>query len=135
MDPMTTPRVTTQLMFEGKAEEAMNFYASVFSDARIVRIQRYKAGEAGPEGSVMHAHFDLRGHALTFIDSPAKHAFTFTPSISFFIECESAEEQQRAFEMLSEGGQVYMPLDNYGFSTRFGWCGDRYGVTWQLNLR
>jgi predicted 3-demethylubiquinone-9 3-methyltransferase (glyoxalase superfamily) len=68
------------------------------------------------------------------IDSPVKHAFTFTPSISLFVDCESEAEIDDLFSKLSAGGQVLMPLDNYGFSTRFGWVKDRFGPSWQLNL-
>ena len=68
------------------------------------------------------------------IDSHVKHSFTFTPSISIFVECADEIEQQRAFTQLAEGGSVLMPLDNYGFSARFGWVNDRFGVSWQLNL-
>lgn len=68
------------------------------------------------------------------IDSPVKHGFTFTPSISLFVECESAAELDGAFQQLAAGGQVLMPLDDYGFSARFGWATDRFGVSWQLNL-
>ena len=132
---MTTPRVATLLMFQqNNAEEAMNFYASVFAGARIVAIERYGADAAEREGSVKRADFDLRGHALVFIDSPPVHAFTFTPSISIYVDCTGEEELERAFATLSAGGQVFMPLDDYGFSARFGWVADRYGVSWQLNL-
>jgi predicted 3-demethylubiquinone-9 3-methyltransferase (glyoxalase superfamily) len=63
-----------------------------------------------------------------------KHAFTFTPSISVFVECESEAELEAVFSRLAAGGSVLMPLDNYGFSTRFGWVKDRFGVSWQMNL-
>lgn len=63
-----------------------------------------------------------------------KHDFSFTPSSSTFVEFGSAAELEQAFQTLSEGGQVLMPLDNYGFSRRFGWVNDRFGVSWQLNL-
>ena len=68
------------------------------------------------------------------IDSPAKHAFTFTPSHSFFVECESDAEIERLAAALGAEGKVLMPLDNYGFSRRFSWVSDRFGVSWQLNL-
>ena len=63
-----------------------------------------------------------------------KHDFTFTPAMSLFVDCDNTEELERAFAALSEGGKVFMPLDDYGFSKRFGWCSDRFGVSWQLNL-
>jgi predicted 3-demethylubiquinone-9 3-methyltransferase (glyoxalase superfamily) len=133
-EPTSAATVSTFLMFEGKAQEAMSLYTSVFPGARIERIERYGPGEAGPEGTVKVAHLDLNGHRLMFSDSPVKHAFTFSPSISLFVDFASAAELDAAFAKLAEGGKVYMPLDNYGFSQRFGWCGDRFGVTWQLNL-
>ena len=68
------------------------------------------------------------------IDSPAKHAFTFTPSFSFFVDLETNEELERIAAILGKDGAVMMPLDNYGFSQRFTWLSDRYGVSWQLNL-
>jgi len=64
-----------------------------------------------------------------------KHGFTFTPSISIFVDCENTTELEEAFKQLSEGGEVLMPLDNYGFSTKFGWVNDRFKVSWQLNLQ
>lgn len=60
--------------------------------------------------------------------------FTFTPSMSIFVDCENEAESNQAFQQLSEGGKVLMPLDNYGFSKKFGWVSDRFGVSWQLNL-
>lgn len=76
----------------------------------------------------------LRGYSLICIDSPVKHDFGFTPSISLFVDCEDESELDEAFRQLSAGGEVFMPLDNYGFSAKFGWVGDRFGVSWQLNL-
>jgi predicted 3-demethylubiquinone-9 3-methyltransferase (glyoxalase superfamily) len=127
--------VSTHLMFqEGNAQDAMALYASVFPGFRIDHIEKYASGEYGAAGSVKRADAELYGHRLIVIDSPVKHAFTFTPSVSLFVDFASAEELDRAFARLSEGGKVYMPLDNYGFSRRFGWCSDRFGVSWQLNL-
>ncbi len=111
--------VATQLMFEGRAEEAMRLYVSLFPGSEITRIQKYGPGEPGKEGSVMRAEFTLAGHRLACIDSPIKHAFTFTPSVSLFVDCGSAEEFDRAFAELSAGGALLMPPGNYGFSTQF----------------
>ena len=80
------------------------------------------------------AEFTLAGHNLACIDSPVKHAFTFTPSMSLFIDCRDEAELEKAFQELSAGGKVLMPLGNYGFSKRFGWVADRFGVSSQLNL-
>jgi predicted 3-demethylubiquinone-9 3-methyltransferase (glyoxalase superfamily) len=127
-------KITTFLMFEGKAEEAMTFYLSLFDDAKVVDITRYGPGEPGAEGTVQHATFTLAGQEYMCIDSSVAHAFGFTPAISLYVQCDSADELERLFAALSEQGQVLMGLDSYGFSTRFGWVSDRFGVSWQLNL-
>ncbi len=126
--------VITHLMFEGTAEEAMSFYVSLFRASKIEQIEKYGPGEMGAEGTVRLAKFSLAGREFLCIDSPVKHAFTFTPAISLFVECESEAELDSAFSRLSEGGAVLMPVGNYGFSARFGWLTDRFGVSWQLNL-
>ena len=127
-------KITTFLMFDGKAEEAMNYYVSVFDQAEIVSMQRYGPNEPGAEGTIAHAIFSLYGQVFMCIDSNVKHAFTFTPSISLYVACATEEEIDRLFEKLSQGGQVFMPLAAYPFSDKFAWVADKYGVSWQLNL-
>lgn len=122
------------LMFEGKAEEAMRFYISLFADGKIVDIERYGPGQPGAEGSVKVATFSVAGQTVMCIDSPVKHGFTFTPAFSLFVDCESEDELRRRAGALMEGGTALMPLGNYGFSRLFTWLNDRYGVSWQLNL-
>lgn len=131
---MNPQKITTFLMFEGQAEEAMNFYTSIFDQAEIVSITRYGANGPGKEGSVMHATFSIFGQEFMCIDSNIQHGFTFTPSISLYVKCESEEEIDRYFAKLSDGGKVLMPLAKYPFSEKFGWVGDKFGVTWQLTL-
>ena len=127
-------RAATHLMFAGDASAAMELYASVFPEFRVEHLERYGPGEDASEGLVKRADASLGGHALVVIDSPVQHAFTFTPAMSLFVNCETQEELNVAFALLSAGGQVYMPPDNYGFSLWFGWCSDRFGVSWQLNV-
>jgi predicted 3-demethylubiquinone-9 3-methyltransferase (glyoxalase superfamily) len=122
------------LMFEGQAEEAMRFYVSLFHGAKVLEIARYGKGAPGAEGSVSRAMFSIGGQNIICTDSYVKHGFTFTPAISLFVQCTSIERMKLLVERLSEGGKVYMPLDNYGFSKLFAWVGDKFGVTWQLNL-
>lgn len=128
------PKLRTFLMYAGQAEEAMNFYVTVFKDAEITNIQRYGPDEAGAEGSVMLASFTLFGQELLCIDSNVEHEFTFTPAISFFIDCDSEAEIEELYSQLSAEGQVLMPLESYPFSLKFAWVADRFGVSWQLNL-
>ena len=129
-------KVTPFLMFQGgKAEEAMNFYTSLIKDSEITNITRYGANEpGGDEGTVMQATFTLKGQEFMCIDSNIEHQFTFTPSFSIFVDCDTEEELTNLYEKLLEGGQALMPLDNYGFSRKFGWVNDRFGVSWQINL-
>jgi predicted 3-demethylubiquinone-9 3-methyltransferase (glyoxalase superfamily) len=121
-------------MFTGDATAALELYAAVFAEFRVERIERYGAGEAGAAGSVRRADIVFGEHRLVVIDSPVKHDFTFTPSMSLFVDFDSAESLDSAFAQLAQGGRVFMPIADYGFSQRFGWCGDRFGVSWQLNL-
>ena len=122
------------LMFEGTAEAAANLYVSLFRDSSIQKIERYGPGENGAEGSVKQCQFMVAGLPLRCFDSPIKHAFTFTPSVSLFVDSESEAELDAAFGKLSANGTVMMPPDNYGFSSKFAWVSDRFGVSWQLNL-
>lgn len=129
-------KITTFLMFQdGNAEEAMNFYISLFDNSEIVNITRYGANEDGKEGTVMHAIFSLNGQEYMCIDSNVKHSFTFTPAISLYVKCDTEEEIDKVFEKLSEGGKILMPLGSYPFSEKFGWLNDKYGVSWQLDFK
>ncbi|EPD50334.1 VOC family protein [Paenisporosarcina sp. FSL H8-0542] len=127
-------KIHSFLMFEGAAEEAINTYTSLFDQSEIININRYEANQGGKEGSVMHAIFSIKGQEFMASDSYVQHAFTFTPSISLFVTCDSEEEIDQAFEKLSQGGEVLMPLGAYPFSPKFGWINDRFGVSWQLSL-
>jgi predicted 3-demethylubiquinone-9 3-methyltransferase (glyoxalase superfamily) len=122
------------LMFQGSAEEAMNLYVSLFPGGQVLEVVRYGPEGPGVPGSVMKASFSVGGQTILCTDSWVKHAFTFTPASSLFVDCESEEEIGRLASELAEGGAVLMPLGEYGFSRRFAWVNDRYGVSWQLNL-
>ncbi|AKV00879.1 PhnB protein [Labilithrix luteola] len=121
-------------MFDGAAEAAMNFYVSLFEGAVVKGVERWAAGEPGNEGAFKRGFFSIAGHELVAFDSPAKHAFTFTPSVSLFVQCSSEAELDAVYAKLAEGGQALMPLGSYGFSKKFGWLNDRFGVSWQLNF-
>ncbi len=127
-------QVTPFLMFTGDAERAIELYTSLFDDAQVLTLDRWGAEGEGAEGTVQRATFSLAGQVFRCFDSPPVHAFTFTPSFSIFVDVSSAEELDRLFAGLADGGGVLMPVDDYGFSRRFGWVNDRFGVSWQLNL-
>jgi len=127
-------RVAPFLMFEGKAEEAMNFYVNLIPNSRVVEITRYGTEGPGAEGTVKVATFEIHGLRIMCSDSPVEHAFSFTPSTSLFVTCSDEAEILKLSQSLGEGGELLMPLDNYGFSRKFAWLNDRFGVSWQLNL-
>lgn len=128
-------KVTPFLMFQdGNAEEAMNYYTSLIEDSNITNITRYGANESGDEGTVMHATFSLKGQEFMCIDSNVKHEFSFTPSFSIYVTCDTEAELDDLYQKLIIDGQTLMPLGDYGFSKKFGWLNDQFGISWQLNL-
>ena len=130
-----TQGLRTFLTFQGGAAgAALALYRDVFDDFELLEIDHYGQVDIGPEGTIKVAKFRLANSEFSCADSPVDHAWGFTPAVSLWIDCDDVKELERLFERLSDGGQVFMPLDDYGFSTRFGWVGDRHGVTWQLNV-
>ena len=120
------------LWFDGNAIEAMNFYTSIFQNSKIMNIMYY--GEAGPEteGKVMSATFKLARQQFTALNGGPE--FTFTPAISFFVNCETIEEIDALWDNLLYDGTVLIELGKYPISEKFGWIQDKLGVSWQLNL-
>jgi predicted 3-demethylubiquinone-9 3-methyltransferase (glyoxalase superfamily) len=127
-------QIVTFLMFTGNAGEAIHFYTSLFPNSGIISMERYGPEGPGEEGTVIHARFYLNGQEFMAIDSAGEHGFSFTPSISLYVNCGSEEEITRLYEKLSDNGGVLMPLDKYPFGEKFGWVTDRFGISWQLNL-
>ncbi len=121
-------------MFQGQAEEALDLYVAVFPDAEVESIERVGDDGPGVPGSLQTAVLRLGDWRLQVFDSPVEHDFTFTPSSSLWVECETAAEIDRAFALLADGGQVLMPVEAYPFSPHYGWVADRFGVSWQLAL-
>ena len=129
-------QIATFLTFQkDDAEEAMNFYVELFNNSKIVEVKRWGKDAPGKEGSIMHATFHLNGAVYMCSDSPPIHNWDFTPAVSNYVECSNASELKRLFTQLSTNGTVLMPLNNYGFSEQFGFVKDRFGVSWQLNLK
>jgi len=113
-------KITPFLWFDSKAEEAMNFYVSIFKNSRVVSVSRYGDAGPGPKGSVMTATFELEGQR--FIALNGGPTFTFTPAISFFVNCETQAEVDDLWTRLSAGGR----------EDRCGWLQDKYGLSWQI---
>ena len=108
-------KITPFLWFDGKAEEAMNFYVSIFKNSKVVSVSR-----SGAEGRVTGATFQLDGQEFFALNGGPQ--FTFSPAISFFVNCETQEEVDELWEKLSEGGK----------KERCGWLKDKYGLSWQV---
>jgi len=113
-------KITPFLWFDNQAEEAMNFYTSIFKHSKIGNIARYGEAGPGPKGSVMTASFELEGQQFTALNGGPE--YTFTPAISFFVNCATQEEVDELWEKLSEGGE----------KGPCGWLKDKYGVSWQI---
>ena len=113
-------KITPFLWFDGKAEEAMNFYVSVFKNSKVVRVSRYGDAGPGPKGTVMSATFQLDGQDFFALNGGSQ--FTFTPAISFFVNCETQQEVDQLWDKLSDGGK----------KERCGWLKDKYGLSWQV---
>lgn len=108
------------LWFDHQAEEAANFYGSIFEDSRILEVARYGEGGPMPAGTVLTVTFTLQGQEFMALNG-GPH-FQFSPAISFYVNCESQEEVDRLWERLLDGGE----------EEQCGWLKDRYGVSWQI---
>ncbi len=130
------PRITPCLWFDSNAEEAVKLYTSLFEDSSVGTMNRYNdeaaAASGRPKGSVMTITFQLCGQDFMALNGGP--IFKFSPAISFFVSCASAEELDHLWTHLSRDGTVLMELGQYPFSKRFGWVQDQFGVSWQLNL-
>jgi predicted 3-demethylubiquinone-9 3-methyltransferase (glyoxalase superfamily) len=113
-------KITPFLWFDGNAEEAMNFYLSIFRNSKILRVARYGDAGPGPKGTVMVASFQLEGQEFQALNGGPQ--YKFTPAISLFVSCETQQEVDELWEKLSEGGRV----------DQCGWLQDKFGLSWQI---
>jgi len=113
-------KITPFLWFDNNAEEAINFYTSIFKNSKIGDIRRYGEAGPGPKGSFMTGTFEIEGQEFMALNG-GPH-YQFSPAVSFFIDCKTQEEIDFFWEKLSEGGQVQ----------QCGWVSDRFGLTWQV---
>ena len=113
-------KITPFLWFDGRAEEAMNFYTSIFKNAKIGRVTGYGDAGPGPKGTVMSATFQLEGQEFMALNAGPQ--FKFSPAISFFVDCKTQEEVDELWKKLSAGGKT----------ERCGWLTDKFGLSWQV---
>jgi predicted 3-demethylubiquinone-9 3-methyltransferase (glyoxalase superfamily) len=116
----TLQKITPFLWFDSKAEEAANFYVSIFKNSKISSIARYGDAGPGPKGSVMMVNFQLEGQDFMALNGGP--LYTFTPAISFFVDCKAQQEVDDLWDKLSAGGG----------EVECGWLRDRYGLSWQI---
>ena len=114
------PKITPFLWFDGKAEEAMNFYVSIFKNSKTASVTRYGDAGPGPKGSVMVAVFRLDGQEFIALNGGPQ--YKFTPAVSFVVNCETQKEVDDFWEKLSAGGRT----------DKCGWLQDKYGLSWQI---
>jgi predicted 3-demethylubiquinone-9 3-methyltransferase (glyoxalase superfamily) len=113
-------KITPFLWFDGNAEEAANFYISIFKNSKMGKISRYGDAGPGPKGSAMSVTFQIEGQEFYALNGGPQ--FKFTPAISFFVNCETQKEVDELWEKLSAGGRT----------DRCGWLQDKFGVSWQI---
>ena len=113
-------KITPFLWFDGNAEEAVNFYTSIFKDGKVNRVSRYGDAGPGPKGSVMTASFQILGQEFIALNGGPQ--FKFTPAISFLVNCETQQEVDELWDKLSDGGEK-QPC---------GWLKDKYSLSWQI---
>jgi predicted 3-demethylubiquinone-9 3-methyltransferase (glyoxalase superfamily) len=113
-------KITTFLWFDGKAEEAANFYTSLFKDSKILHVARYGDAGPGPKGSVMLVTFQLEGQKFIALNGGPQ--YSFTPAISLFVDCDSQAEVDNLWDKLTAGGQ----------EVQCGWLQDKFGLSWQI---
>jgi predicted 3-demethylubiquinone-9 3-methyltransferase (glyoxalase superfamily) len=113
-------KITPFLWFDGQAEEAANFYVSIFKDSKIDGVSRYGDAGPGPKGSVMVVSFQLQGQKFTALNGGSH--YQFSPAISFFVNCDDQKEVDELWDKLSAGGKTM----------QCAWLTDKFGVTWQI---
>lgn len=146
MAAVAPQKLTTFLAFESRLEEAVNFYLSLFEDSEMVKEIRSREGEPGWEPDIFQvAHFTLAGQQFMAITMPPpgarghdhapwqEYAF-FSPAMAIYVQCDTHAEFDKLYAALSEQGGIITPVGSYGFSAKFAWLNDRFGVSWRLNL-
>ena len=113
-------KISPFLWFDGQAEDAMNFYVSIFKNSKVLSVTRYGEAGPGPKGTVMSATFQLEGQMFMALNAGPQ--FKFTEAISFFVDCETQQEVDALWAKLSAGGK----------ESQCGWLKDKFGLSWQI---
>lgn len=119
-------KIVPFVWFDTQGEEAMRYYTSLFPNSKIVNTM------PGPDGSFLSGTMELDGFEMMVITAGPQ--FKVNPSISFFVRCKTGEETKSMWDKLSSGGKVLMEYQKYPFAEKYGWCEDKYGVSWQVIL-
>lgn len=138
-------KLTVFLAFKRDLEDAVKLYTSLFDDAEVLSVIRARAGEPGwTEGTLQHAVINLAGLKLMCINMPPPgaqghdhapwHKYELSPALAIYVQCRDTGEFDRLYEGLSDMGEVIAPIGSYGWSEKFAWVNDRFGVSWRINL-
>ena len=131
---MAIPKITTFLMFNGQAEEAINLYVDAFEDAEILAMVKYEEDDKEPTGAVQHAIFRLKDQVFMAIDNMNGVDVDMNPAMSLYVTVDSPLEMERLFSKLKSGGAILMPKTEMPPFREFTWIVDRFGVNFQLAL-
>lgn len=129
-----TDTLTVQLMFQGRASDALDLYATAIAPFELLGRTLYGPDDMGAEGQVKTAWFRIGNVQVHCFDSPVPHDFDFTPSASLCLSLNGNGAVTDTFEKLADSGTILMPLGSYDFNPWYGWVQDRFGVSWQLSV-
>lgn len=131
---MVIPKITTFLMFNNQAEEAVKLYTSLFEDSEIITMAKYGENGPGDPGTVQHSIFTLNGQVFMAIDANSGTELPMNPAISLFVTVKDTIEMERLFNGLKDEGAILMPKTNMPPYREFAWVQDKFGVSFQLAL-
>lgn len=126
--------LTPFLMFTGQARQAMALYERSFAAYAVLQCEEYPDDDPRLKGKIHYAVISIFDQQLAVIDSPVDHAFDFTPSLSLMVELTAPKAIRQAYDSLTQGGEILMPLDTYDFASQYAWINDPFGVSWQLKI-
>ncbi|HDJ4741343.1 TPA: VOC family protein [Staphylococcus aureus] len=131
---MDIPKITTFLMFNNQAEEAVKLYTSLFEDSEFITMAKYGENGPGDPGTVQHSIFTLNGQVFMAIDANSGTELPMNPAISLFVTVKDTIEMERLFNGLKDEGAILMPKTNMPPYREFAWVQDKFGVSFQLAL-